>query len=113
MNTLLITLEKLSLNTKLLFGFSVGLLIAAVIGVYGLSSQQISQSEMEALYEQELLGISHIKEANINLIYMGRAMRQALIAQDDLTRDRSRTRSPLPDWGGRGRCMSLSVRAVA
>jgi PAS domain S-box-containing protein len=91
MNALLTTLEKLSLNIKLLLGFSSGLLIAAVIGVYGLSNLQTAQSEMEALYERELLGISHIKEANINLIYMGRAMRQALIAQDDVTRDRART----------------------
>lgn len=90
MNILLIVLEKLKLNTKLLLGFSAGLLTAAVIGLYSLSTLVTLEGEMANLYEKELLGISHIKEANLNLILMGRSMRQMLIAQDDLARDKAR-----------------------
>jgi PAS domain S-box-containing protein len=90
MKALLTAIEKFRLNTKLVLGFSSGLLIAAAIGIYSLSTLQQHEADMERLYEIDLLGISHIKEANINLIYMGRAMRQMMIAQDDVTRDKAR-----------------------
>jgi len=90
MNALLTSLERLWLNTKLILGFSSGLLIAAAIGYYSLTSLSALETEMERIYEMELLGIVHIQEANINLIYMGRAMRQMMIAQDDSTRDKAR-----------------------
>ena len=83
-------LEKLRLNIKLILGFSSGLVIAALIGLHSLQTMTQMESEMERMYDLDLLGISHIKEANINLIYMGRALRQAMIAQDDLARDRAR-----------------------
>ena len=90
MNALLTSLEKLWLNTKLILGFSSGLLIAAAIGYYSLTSLSALEAETDRMYEMELLGIVHIQEANINLIYMGRAMRQMMIAQDDSTRDKAR-----------------------
>lgn len=90
MNELLTAIEKLRLKIKLILGFSIGLLIATVIGLNGLATQSEVTAEVERLYDADLLGISHLKEANINLIYMGRALRQAMIAQDDATRDRAR-----------------------
>lgn len=90
MNKILTFVEKFQLNTKLAIGFSSGILIAATIGIYSVLSVMSLKSDMETMYEMDLLGISHIKEANINLIYMGRAMRQMMIAQDDLGRDKAR-----------------------
>ncbi|BAE51735.1 MCP four helix bundle domain-containing protein [Paramagnetospirillum magneticum] len=91
MKALLNTVERLRLTTKLVIGFSAGILVALVIGLTSLSSLGEIEADMERMYETDLLGISHVKEANINLIYMGRAMRQMMIAQDDVTRDRART----------------------
>ena len=90
MNGLVTLIERFKLNSKLLLGFSSGLVIAAAIGLYSLSALTALETEMERIYEADLLGISHIKEANINLIYMGRALRQVMIAQDDLARDQAR-----------------------
>ncbi|MFA7268583.1 MAG: MCP four helix bundle domain-containing protein [Sterolibacterium sp.] len=90
MNAFLTVIEKFKLDTKLILGFSSGLLIAAAIGFYSMSSLEKLEAEMERIYEYDLLGISHIQEANINLIYMGRALRQMMIAQDDMTRDKAR-----------------------
>jgi PAS domain S-box-containing protein len=90
MHTFLTLIEKLALNTKLAIGFSSGILISVVIGVFGVSNVLSLKTDMEKMYEVDLLGISHIKEANINLIYMGRAMRQMMIAQDDMGRDKAR-----------------------
>lgn len=90
MSKLFIAIEKLWLNTKLMLGFSFGLVIAAAIGYQSLSNLSLLETEMETLYELELLGIAHFQEANINQIYMGRAVRQMLLAQDDRSRDQAR-----------------------
>jgi two-component system sensor histidine kinase/response regulator len=87
MRVLLNVIERFKLTTKLVIGFSVGMLIALVIGLNSLSSLSKLEAEMEAMYDNDLLGISHIKDANLNLIYMSRAMRHMLIAQDEATRD--------------------------
>jgi PAS domain S-box-containing protein len=89
MQKILAFIERFKLTTKLLIGFSVGILIALAIGVNALTSLSQLQSKMETMYENDLLGISSIKDANLNLIYMSRAMRHMLIAQDDATRDAS------------------------
>ena len=95
MNRMLTAIEKLSLTTKLIMGFALGLLVAAAIGFYSLANLRVMETEMTRLYEIDLLGTSHIKEANINLIYMGRALRQMMIAQDDETLDKARARLEL------------------
>ena len=87
MNALLARLERLSLNSKLIVGFSVGILIALAIGLNALSSLARLEADLEKMYDIDLQGISYIKDANLNLIYMSRAMRHMLIAQDDATRD--------------------------
>ncbi len=86
MNALFTFIERFKLNTKLLIGFSAGILVALVIGLNALSSLSQLEAEMERMYETDLQGIAHIKDANLNLVYMGRAMRQMLIAQDDASR---------------------------
>jgi two-component system sensor histidine kinase/response regulator len=92
MNMFMTFVERFKLNTKLILGFSSGLIIAAAISLYSMSSLKSLESEMEQIYEIDLLGISHIKEANINLIYIGRSLRHMMIAQDDITRDQARAR---------------------
>jgi len=72
------TLEKLTLNAKLLVGFGYVLVLFFVVAMYGLDTQIHLNQETRRIYEQEVLGISHLKEANINLIYMARAVRQVV-----------------------------------
>lgn len=82
-------LERFRLAAKLMVGFSVGIVIALLVGLNALSSLSKLETDMETMYENDLLGISYIKDANLDLIYMSRAMRHMLIAQDDATRDAS------------------------
>ena len=89
MHKFLALIERLRLTTKLLIGFSVGIVIAMAVGINALSSLSQLEAQMETMYENDLLGLSNIKDANLNLIYMSRAMRHMLIAQDDATRDAS------------------------
>jgi PAS domain S-box-containing protein len=82
MGKLMVVLEKLKLSSNLLIGFGGGLLIAILIGVNAIKSLNEMSEQTQAIYENELLGISHLKQANINLIYMGRSMRQMMLATD-------------------------------
>ena len=90
MGKLMGVLEKLKLPVKLLIGFSGGLLIAILIGVNAIQSLNKMSEQAQAIYEKELLGISHLKEANINLIYMGRSLRQMMLAPDAADRKKAR-----------------------
>ena len=90
MNSFMTFVERFKLNTKLILGFSSGLIIAAAIGFYSMSGIMALETDMERLYDFDLLGITHIQEANINLVYIGRSLRHMMIAQDDITRDKAR-----------------------
>ena len=87
MHKFLTLIERFKLTTKLMIGFSVGIFVALAIGLTSLSSLSDLEAQMETMYENDLLGLSNIKDANISLIYIGRAVRQMLIAQDDAARD--------------------------
>ena len=83
-------LERLTLNAKLWVGFGGVLLIAIALGLYSLSNLRAMRDEAQLIYEKELLGITHLKEANINLIYIGRALRRMILAGDARARQQSR-----------------------
>ncbi|MET3130912.1 two-component system sensor histidine kinase/response regulator [Oxalobacteraceae bacterium GrIS 1.11] len=90
MKAILIAAEKLNLRTKLILGFGLIMLVCLAAGFQGLYNQQLLSEQIEKMYDKDVLGISHVKEANVNLIYMGRALRQALLAGDSAGRNRAR-----------------------
>lgn len=95
MHALLISIEKLRLNSKLLIGFGLGLLIALAIGINSIHSLRTISEKTQQILDSELLGISHIKEANINLIYIGRSLRAMIMAQTLEEREKARARLDL------------------
>ena len=80
-------LERRTLATKLLVGFGILLLVILLLGLHSISSARQMSSAARDLYELKLLGISHIKEANINLMLVGRSLRQLVLSRDDTERD--------------------------
>jgi methyl-accepting chemotaxis protein len=74
------TLKNLKVSTKLIAGFLLVAVLSAVIGGIGIWNMSVINSKAEDLYKNEAMGISHIKEANLNLIYTGRTMRALLLA---------------------------------
>ncbi len=81
-----VALEKRKLTTKLFINFGICLVIMTLIGLNAMNSLKIISEQTQTTYEQELLGISHIKEANINLVLIGKNMRQALLLTHDFSR---------------------------
>ena len=86
-NGLVRYMGRLQLNTKLLLGFGFVLLIALLIGSRSLYDTAQLNNAAQQLYEQDVLGISHIKEANINLIYIGRSLRTIALVSDPARRE--------------------------
>jgi PAS domain S-box-containing protein len=78
------------MGAKLLLGFGGVLAIALVLGVQSLLNLRTMRDETKLIYEKELVGISHIKEANVALVRIGRSLRKMLLAPEAGTRDKAR-----------------------
>lgn len=75
-------MARFKLSVKLFLGFSVGFLIALLIGLESISAvRTLNQTELYT-YDKELLGISHIQEANVQLMLIGRALRQMALVSN-------------------------------
>jgi methyl-accepting chemotaxis protein len=73
--------KNMTVAMRLISGFLVSSLLAIIVGGVGLNNMSKINDAADDLYQQELLGLSYIKEANIGLIFQGRAVRNFLIAQ--------------------------------
>ncbi|NMG42510.1 response regulator [Aromatoleum toluvorans] len=83
------TLERRSLTAKLVLGFAGLMLVVGGISLQSIYNQNVVNAELRDLYEKELLGVSHVKEARIQFAQMGHALRQAILPQTPAERDRA------------------------
>ncbi|HEX5684649.1 MAG TPA: methyl-accepting chemotaxis protein [Ideonella sp.] len=81
--------KRLRLGTRLLLAFATMILLGAMVAASGIHGLLRLNDASESLYERELLGISYVKEANINLIAMGRARAQFALAGTEQERQAS------------------------
>ncbi|HYD94540.1 MAG TPA: methyl-accepting chemotaxis protein [Noviherbaspirillum sp.] len=75
--------KDMKVGTRLILGFLTLTILGAIVAGIGIFNMGRINAAAESLYEKELLGLSHVKEANINLIYMGRSLRNALLAASE------------------------------
>ena len=90
MKTLLRLLSRLQLQTKLLLAIGVGFVITLVVGLASILAIRTLSETTQQTYEQDLLGISHIMEAQVDLTLIGRDLRW--MAMSGNARDRSRAK---------------------
>jgi methyl-accepting chemotaxis protein len=67
---------------KLLIGFGLICVVMAGVGYLGVSSMSHINGMLNTLYERDMVGLSAIKEANIDLLYIGRGVRKGLLEND-------------------------------
>ncbi len=67
---------------KLLVGFGLVCVVMAAVGYLGVSSMGRINDMLNALYQRDMVGLSAIKEANIDLLYIGRGVRKGLLETD-------------------------------
>lgn len=75
--------QSLSVRAKLLLSFFAVCLITGVVGYFGLAKMASINDMVNSMYQNELLGLSQTKEANIHLIALGRNIRQSVIETDE------------------------------
>ena len=86
---MLAALERRALWTRLAIGFGGALLITLILGVYNRSSMQSLRDDLQVIYDKDLLGIVHLKQANVHLITIGRSLRRMMLAPDPELRQRA------------------------
>ena len=85
--------RNLAIGTKLLSAFVLVALITGAVGWMGIRNMGDLNDVADEMYARELMGVSYIKEANINLVYIQRATRGMLLASDEETRQKFATRA--------------------
>ena len=81
--------KNFRIGTRLIVSFIAVAAISLVVGVVGLNNSGQINDLATQLYERELLGLSYIKEANLNLVFIGRARSNYLLATSDEERNRA------------------------
>ena len=79
--------KNLKVGVKLIASFLVVSAITAVVGYVGIRNMGILNDQADALYAQQMVGLSYVDQANINLLYSSRAMRAMLLASTPEQRD--------------------------
>lgn len=89
---------NLSIKIKLLTLVGVMLFLITLVGLQGLKATSDINEKAEQMYEEELKGLSYIKESYINLLYQGRALRNYLLAQTDPNIDQTAYRESINQY---------------
>lgn len=71
---------KLKLKTRLILSFLLTAVITAVVGFVGLANMGNINEMTRSIYQEDLLGLSKIKEANYQLMYVARNNRNLALA---------------------------------
>jgi methyl-accepting chemotaxis protein len=80
----------MTVGACLLMNFLLVTLVGAIMACAGIVDMGRLNEQAERAYKMDLMGISHIKDANIALAYTGRELRSMLLARDDASRDAMR-----------------------
>uniref|UniRef100_E1TBS6 Methyl-accepting chemotaxis sensory transducer n=2 Tax=Pseudomonadota TaxID=1224 RepID=E1TBS6_BURSG len=73
-------LGNIKIGIRLVTAFLLVASASGIVGMVGISNASKLNELADRMYSTELLGMSYIKEANIDLIYIGRARSNALLA---------------------------------
>ena len=79
-------LAELTVGTRLVLSFSLIALFSLAVGAVGMWNINTINALSESMYHNELMGLSYVKEANINLIYIGRARLRFILSESDAER---------------------------
>jgi methyl-accepting chemotaxis protein len=73
-------LKNIKIGIKLIGAFLLISIITGVVGFIGISNMSKLNDAADNLYQKELLGLSVVKEANIHLVGIGRALRGSILS---------------------------------
>ncbi len=79
--------KNMKVGTRLIAGFLFVSLLGAIVAGIGIVNMGRISDKADRMYTNELLGLSYIKEANINLIYAGRGRGNFLLSTTNEERE--------------------------
>jgi len=82
-------LYNLSTTKKLLLGFGVVCVVMAGVGYAGIKSARELNQMMNDMFRRDLMSVSYIKEANVDLMFIARGLRQSLLDADKAAVERT------------------------
>ncbi|MBX3623289.1 MAG: MCP four helix bundle domain-containing protein, partial [Rhizobacter sp.] len=108
--------SNLRIGVRLIAGFVLVAGISVVVGIVGINNTSRMNDMAEEMYRQELMGLSYVKEANIHLIYIGRARSNYLLATSQAERDKqlaaiNKSSAALKDYIEKARPLFVTERA--
>ena len=81
--------QQMKVSTRLTLGFLVVVALGALVAGTAIYNMTQMNERAKRMYLKELVGITHVKEANLDLIYIGRALRGAMLAATEDQRAKS------------------------
>jgi methyl-accepting chemotaxis protein len=82
----------MSLRSRLIVSFSLVAFCSLVVGIVGLRNMGVINSLTQSMYQRHVLGLSYIKEADINVLYANRSEKNFLLetsAEGRATREKN------------------------
>jgi methyl-accepting chemotaxis protein len=80
--------RNLRIEVKFIGAFVVVASIAAVVGFIGIRNMSVINDLTDKIYKKELLGMSHIKQANIDLLFLIREEKNIMLASSEAERQK-------------------------
>ena len=68
--------------TKLMIGFGIMAAFMAILGYEGIRNLMALSGATRSMYEHDVLAVTHLKDADLNVQMAGRSLRNALLAQN-------------------------------
>jgi len=75
--------QHMKVGTRLILGFLAVVVLGAIVAGIAVYNMTQMNERAKRMYQQELLGISYVKEANVKLVYIGRSLRGVMLASTD------------------------------
>ena len=75
--------KQMKVATRLTLGFLVVVVLGAVVAGIAIYNMTQMNERAKRMYQKELLGISYVKEADVDQVSLGRALRGAMLASTD------------------------------
>ena len=75
--------QQMKVGTRLILGFLAVVMLGVIVAGIAVYNMTQMNERARRMYQQELLGISYVKEANVKLVYIGRALRGVMLSSTD------------------------------
>jgi len=84
--------KNLKIRVKLLLGFILVSVLTLFVGILGLTNMGDLNYMLDSIYKNDTIGISFVKEANVDLVSHGRALNNFLLSSSSKDRNTYRNR---------------------